>query len=107
MHLLRRTAVAHTYQRACASFFANTFWRRKWPLLIAFISCVVLAATLISIAGETNTAKRDTYLDDVPRDLYREGERRIRRISYHETENLMAPLVVIYSIAQVVQPFRR
>lgn len=77
MHFLRRSAVAHVYQRVCAMFFANTFWRRKWPVLIALISCVILTLTLLRVSivpGEASTPKRDTYLDDVPEDLYQEGE---------------------------------
>ncbi|XP_032668685.1 uncharacterized protein LOC116842913 isoform X2 [Odontomachus brunneus] len=72
MYFLKRTVIAHSHQRA--SFFKSTFWRRKWPLLIALISCVILVVTLVrvSIVRETNTPKRDTYLDDVAEDFYRE-----------------------------------
>lgn len=76
MYSLRRKAISHIYQRVFTLFFANTFWRRKWSLLIALISCVILAVIFVraSTIHEMNTTKRDTYLDDVSGDFYREGE---------------------------------
>lgn len=119
MYFLKRKPVAHVYQRVCASSFTSTFWRRKWPILIALVSCVILTVTLVrvSIVRETNAPKRDTYLDDVPEDFYRESEhstgifvRSLRETIPYITKKekkIMGSVVIIYSIAQVVRLLRR
>ncbi|XP_011135246.1 uncharacterized protein LOC105180701 isoform X2 [Harpegnathos saltator] len=85
MLVARRSAVgvARSRQRVCALLRANACWRRRWPLLIAFVSCVILAATLVRVStvSETSATSRDTYLDDVPGDLYREVLRKWYNLS--------------------------
>ncbi|XP_071557039.1 LOW QUALITY PROTEIN: uncharacterized protein [Temnothorax nylanderi] len=50
---------------------SNYCSRRKWIFLIALISCVVCIVLLTRHPSiENNTTVRDTYLDDVPADLY-------------------------------------
>ncbi|XP_018371737.1 PREDICTED: uncharacterized protein LOC108766737 isoform X1 [Trachymyrmex cornetzi] len=49
----------------------NYYSRRKWILLIALISCVVLIVLVTKYPFvENHTIVHDTYLDDVPTDLY-------------------------------------
>ncbi|KAL6430312.1 hypothetical protein ACFW04_007787 [Cataglyphis niger] len=51
----------------------NYCWRRKWTFLIALTSCVIVLVLFTSYpttVHEANITARDTYLDDVPEELY-------------------------------------
>ncbi|XP_039310977.1 uncharacterized protein LOC105200111 isoform X2 [Solenopsis invicta] len=64
------SANAHVYQHAHRRI-ANYCLRRKWIFLIALTSCVVFIVFLTRHPFiENDTTTRDTYLDDVPADLY-------------------------------------
>ncbi|TGZ53325.1 Protein Star [Temnothorax longispinosus] len=57
----------YNYHRQISNYCS----RRKWIFLIALISCVVCIVLLTRHPSiENNTTVRDTYLDDVPADLY-------------------------------------
>ena len=64
----------------------NYCWRRKWAFLIALTSCIVIIVlfTGYPTIREASTAEHDTYLDDVPEDLYQSG---IRIPNFHSFLN--------------------
>lgn len=66
-------ANACNYQHICRRI-SNYCLRRKWIVLSALTSCAVLLIYLTRHSFiEYNTTIRDTYLDDVPVDLYQTG----------------------------------
>ncbi|XP_012229500.2 uncharacterized protein [Linepithema humile] len=61
----------YNYQRIETQIH-NYCWQRKWTFLIALV-CIIFIIFLIWHSTD-KTVKYDTYLDDVPENLYQEGE---------------------------------
>ncbi|XP_029169317.1 uncharacterized protein LOC114939225 [Nylanderia fulva] len=63
---------ACNYQRVHTRVL-NYSWRRKWAVLIVLTSCAIIILFFIKYptVHEANIIKHDTYLDDVPEDLYK------------------------------------
>lgn len=82
-HVSTMPANAYNYQRVHTRV-PNYCWRRKWAFLIVLTSCIIVIAlfTRYPIVHEANITERDTYLDDVPEDLYETGENFCKFVSF-------------------------
>lgn len=101
-HVSTMPTNACNYQRVHTRVVLNYCWRRKWAFLIALTSCVIVVVLFTSYPSvrEANITERDTYLDDVPEELYQTGEIFCEFVSFFPTYLVIEVIIFFLSLLQ-------